>query len=150
MSSIKLKVVNKRQFENKLQKQSRGVQKNMERVVNLITNEVRNIAVTSILRNPRTGGSTTRYNPKRTINISSAGDAPASDTGFLASNISSKIDASKLGAEVISNADYSEALEFGTIKMSARPFMQPAAEQARKKYKADSVNAIKKGLKWKY
>jgi HK97 gp10 family phage protein len=147
MSSIKLKVKNKAQFDSRLDKQGKNVRKNMERVVNSITNEVRNIAVRSILQNSRGGGISKRYNPKRTVNVSKAGNPPASDTGFLASNISSKIDADKLGAEVISNADYSEALEFGTINMSARPFMQPAAEEARKKYKLDSIGAIKKGLK---
>lgn len=147
MSSITLKVKNQRQFDSKKRRQGKNVTRNMEKVVNMITNEVRNIAVRSILQNSRGGGTSTRYNPKRTIRASKAGDAPASDTGFLASNISSKIDADKLGAEVISNADYSEALEFGTINMSARPFMQPAAEEARKKYKLDSIGAIKKGLK---
>ena len=147
MSSINLKVVNKKQFDDRLKKQSVHIQKEMIKTVNLAVNEVRNIAVRSILQNPRTGGVVTRYNPKRTISVSKEGNPPASDTGFLASNISSKIDANKLGGEVISNADYSEALEFGTIKMGARPFMQPAAEVVRKKYKLDSQKAIKKGLK---
>ena len=39
----------------------------------------------------------------------------------------------RLGASVESNADYSAALEFGTSKMSARPFMQPALEENRPK-----------------
>ena len=147
MSSINLKVVNKAQFEAKIKRQAKDIERNIIATVNIATNEVRNIAVTSILRNPRAGGTVTRYNPTRTIGVSKEGDAPASDTGFLASNISAKISGDKLEGEVISNADYSEALEFGTIKMGARPFMQPAAEEVRKKYKLDSINAIKKGLK---
>ena len=50
MSSIKLKVKNKAQFDSRLDKQGKNVRKNMERVVNSITNEVRNIAVRSILQ----------------------------------------------------------------------------------------------------
>ena len=36
-------------------------------------------------------------------------------------------------AEIISTADYSAALEFGTSKMAARPFMQPSLEENRPK-----------------
>ena len=147
MSSINLKVVNQAQFDAKIKRQSRNIERNIIETVNKATNEVRNIAVTSILRNPRAGAQVTRYNPQRTIRVSKEGDPPASDTGFLASNISAKISGDRLEGEVISNADYSEALEFGTIKMGARPFMQPAAEEVRKKYKFDSINGIKKGLK---
>ena len=139
MSSINLKVVNQASFEAKIKRQSKEIERNIIATVNRATNEVRNIAVTSILRNPRAGGEVKR--------VSKEGDAPASDTGFLASNISAKISGDRLEGEVISNADYSEALEFGTFKMGARPFMQPAAEEVRKKYRLDSINAIKKGLK---
>ena len=147
MSKITVKVVNQKQFDDRIKGQSARVKSNLIRVVNLASNEIRNIAVRNILSNARTGGTVTRYNPKRTINISSAGDYPASDTGFLANQIAVKIDAGGFGADVISNADYSEALEFGTIKMKARPFMQPSAEEAKKKYRLDSINAINKGLK---
>ena len=147
MSRINLKVLNQKSFNDKINRQADGVLKNLIRTVNLTANKVRNVAVTKILSNPRTGGTVTRYNPNRTISISKAGDYPASDTGFLANQIAVKIDAGGLGAEVISNADYSEALEFGTIKMKARPFMQPSAEEARKKYRLDSVNAVNKGMK---
>lgn len=147
MSSINLKVVNQASFEAKIKRQSKEIERNIIATVNRATNEVRNIAVTSILRNPRAGGEVKRYNPTRTVRVSKEGDAPASDTGFLASNISAKISGDRLEGEVISNADYSEALEFGTFKMGARPFMQPAAEEVRKKYRLDSINAIKKGLK---
>jgi len=147
MAGFKLKVMNQSGFDNRIRKQSSSTQRNVERVVNSIANNIRNIAVQSILQNSRSGGQTTRYDPKRTINVSKAGDPPASDSGFLASQIVVKIDGNKLGADIISNADYSEALEFGTITMAARPFMQPAAEESRKKYEQQLTKAIKNGLK---
>jgi len=147
MSGISLKVKNMKQFEARLKSQDKGVHRNVIGVINNISMNIRNTAVKSILQNERAGGDSTRYNPKRTIRVSKAGDPPASDTGYLASQIIVKIDANQLGADIISNADYSEALEFGTLKMAARPFMQPAAEDSRKKYEQKLTKAIKDGLK---
>ena len=147
MAGFKLKVMNQNEFDSRIRKQGSSTEANVKRVINSIANNIRNIAVTSILQNSRSGGQTTRYDPKRTINVSKAGDPPASDSGYLASQIVVKIDGNKLGADIISNADYSEALEYGTIKMGARPFMQPAAEESRKKYEQQLTKAIKSGLK---
>ena len=145
--AITLKVINQREFESRLKGQSVNTTNNVIKTINKIANNVRNTAVTSILQNPRAGGQSTRYNPKRTIRISKAGDPPASDTGFLAGQIVLKIDADGLGASVISNANYSEALEFGTLKMPARPFMQPAVEENRRKYEKELSKAIQDGIK---
>ena len=71
------------------------------------------------------------------------GQPPNNDTGHLADNITT----ARTGlteAEVSSNAGYSADLEFGTSKMAARPFMQPAAEKNRKKATALVMAAVKK------
>jgi HK97 gp10 family phage protein len=67
---------------------------------------------------------------------SAAGQPPNTDTGFLVSNIVLDKDNDGMGADVESRADYSIHLEFGTRKMQARPFMQPALESQRAKIKA--------------
>jgi HK97 gp10 family phage protein len=95
---------------------------------------VRNTAVTSIQTHSG-GEAVTRYDPRRTHTASRAGDPPNTDTGFLASNIHLVIDADGFGCDVESRADYSAALEFGTSKMAARPFMQPALEENKAKIK---------------
>ena len=118
----------------------------VRRTVRITANEVRNTAIKSILQNPRAGDTTTRYNPTRTIRISKEGDPPASDTGFLASNIHLVMDADQLGASIESRAKYSAFLEFGTRHMRARPFMQPALEQGKRKYKKMFKDAVKKGI----
>ena len=77
---------------------------------------------------------------------STAPDPPNQDTGHLANNISSQ----RTGlteAEVSSNAEYSAALEFGTSRMAARPFMQPAADKNRKKATALVMEAVKRVAK---
>ena len=74
-----------------------------------------------------------------------AGKPPATDSGFLGQNITfnveKKSDGSVVG-QVISAAPYSAHLEFGTTQMKARPFMQPALEQNRRKIHA----MFKKGV----
>lgn len=105
---------------------------------------VQNTAKQSVQNAPRGGGAFTRYNPKRSGRASAPGEPPATDTGFLVSNISFKIDTDGLGADIESAAEYSAALEFGTMHMEARPFMQPAAEENRDKIKDLVVQTIRK------
>lgn len=59
---------------------------------------------------------------------SSPGEAPNNDTGVLANNIETTQPA-KLRVRVTSSAGYSAALEFGTSRMAARPFMRPARDK---------------------
>lgn len=61
---------------------------------------------------------------------SAPGRAPNADTHHLANNIE-VIQVEPLKVLVTSRAKYSAALEFGTSKMAARPFMQPAATKTR-------------------
>lgn len=96
-------------------------------------NMVRNTAVKSIQDHGSSGRAYEKYNPRRTHVASAAGNPPNTDTGYLASNIHIVIDNDGLGVDVESRAEYSEQLEFGTSKMAARPFMQPALEENRQK-----------------
>lgn len=77
------------------------------------------------------------------------GEAPNEDSGHLRSNITVEHPA-PLRVLVSSNARYSAALENGTAKMQARPFMGPAARSKRKEVvatveKAISIATRKKG-----
>lgn len=62
------------------------------------------------------------------------GQPPNADTRHLDANIETtiKADASNPTVEVTSKATYAAALEFGTSKMAARPYMRPATEKNRK------------------
>ena len=110
--------------------------KQVERIINLGANNVRNTAVKSINQRSSSGVTYTKYNPRRTHTASAAGQPPNTDTGYLANNIYVVIDGDRMGADIESRADYSEALEFGTSKMQARPFMQPALEEERPKVRS--------------
>tara|TARA_B100000941_G_scaffold242570_1_gene186386 strand:- start:3907 stop:4332 length:426 start_codon:yes stop_codon:yes gene_type:complete len=119
-------------MEKRLKKNpERNLRISMERAVRLVKNE----AVESIVRGARSGPTVTRYQPKREHQTSAAGQPPASDTGFLVSQISSEVRGRGkfIIGQVVSAAPYSAPLEFGTTNMAARPFLTPALKKNRKK-----------------
>lgn len=63
---------------------------------------------------------------------STPGQPPNNDTGDLANGIETR-QVAPLNVEIASTAGHSEALEYGTSKMAARPFMRPAANANRLK-----------------
>ncbi|MBI1682384.1 HK97-gp10 family putative phage morphogenesis protein [Caulobacter hibisci] len=73
---------------------------------------------------------------------SKPGSPPNRDTGVLDGNIETTL-VEPLKVEISSNAPYSAALEFGTSKMAARPYMRPAAQ----KKKAEAVELVRRAVK---
>lgn len=67
---------------------------------------------------------------------SSPGEPPNADTHVLDRSIET-VQVAPLKVEVSANAPYAAALEFGTSKMQARPYMAPAVARTR-----DDVRAI--------
>lgn len=109
---------------------------NAQSAVTRATMVVRNSAVESIVRGGKSGVIYEKYNPRRTHQASKAGEAPASDTGFLVSQITQNVKSNPNGSvvgQIISAAPYSKYLEFGTTDMQPRPYMQPALNRNRKK-----------------
>jgi len=100
---------------------------------------------------------------------SAPGSAPNNDTGVLANNIEtvqvnrlkvqvtssasgSDTDGGEFGpgkaaAEVSSNAPYAAALEFGTSRVAARPYMAPAANKERKASERIVQQAVKRAVR---
>lgn len=70
--------------------------------------------------------------------VSRPGEPPHEDTGHLRSLIVVN-QPHPLRVLITSNARYAAALEFGTSKMAARPYMGPAARMKKKRVK-DLVN----------
>ena len=106
---------------------------------------IRGEAIKSIQTGPKTGRIYEKYNPRRTHRASSPGQAPASDTGNLVSQIMVN---QKSPDEILveSNATYSSFLEFGTSKMLARPFLFPATERSRPKIAEAVFNRVVKEI----
>jgi HK97 gp10 family phage protein len=73
--------------------------------------------------------------------VSVPGMPPNADTHNLDRQIESEL-VQPLKAVVSSNARYSAALEFGTSRMAARPFMLPAAQRERPTVQALVTRAL--------
>ena len=131
--SIDLKISNLKAFNKKLNKRLQD--NKVKEYVTRGTIMVQNTAKESILKGG-TGRTYEKYEPRRTHRASAPNQPPASDTGFLASQITMDVDVKSNGTvvgQIISSAPYSKALEFGTTQMTERPFMQPALEKNRRK-----------------
>ena len=131
--SIDLKITNLKSFNEKLNKKLRN--NKVKEIVTRGTMMVHNEAKQSIMKGG-TGRLYEKYEPRRSHRASAPNQPPASDTGFLVSQITMKVDTKLDGSvvgKIISAAPYSKALEFGTTQMTERPFMQPALEKNKRK-----------------
>jgi HK97 gp10 family phage protein len=140
--SIDLKITNLKAFNKKLEKRLQD--NKVKEYVTRGTMMVQNTAKESILKGG-TGRTYEKYEPRRTHTASAPNQPPASDTGFLVSQITMDVDVKSNGTvvgQIISSAPYSKALEFGTTQMTERPFMQPALEKNRRKIES----MFKKGV----
>lgn len=75
---------------------------------------------------------------------SAPGESPAIDTSDLANSVMTEAD----GEDVLvgTNNEYAEPLEFGTVRMAARPFMGPAAETYKDDVQAAAQAVIKAAI----
>lgn len=119
---------------DQLSRSSRMVRQSVEREMQiglkLSSEKVRESAIESILSGNKSGRTYVRGSV--THRASAKGEAPANDTGRLASSIITI--QNSLEALVIAGRGmvrYASFLEFGTTKMGERPFMMPALEKNR-------------------
>ena len=139
---IDLKISNLKAFNKKLQ--ATLDDNKVKEYVTRGTMMVQNTAKKSILAGG-TGKTYQKYEPRRTHTASAPNQPPASDTGFLASQITMDVNVKPNGTvvgQIISAAPYSKHLEFGTVNMTERPFMQPALMKNKRKIQA----MFKKGI----
>ena len=104
----------------------------LAQIVMATAQNVRTHAIRAIQGGPKTGKQYRKYAPKRTHRASAPGQAPATDTGRLASSIVADI--TGLTAEVSADVQYAAPLEFGAVNMEPRPFLEPALESERSKF----------------
>lgn len=109
------------------------------RAVRATAQAIRNDAIISVKSHLSAGKVYTRGTVKHVA--SKPGSPPNQDRGTLTRNIRVTMN-DDLTADISSNAPYSEALEFGTSNMAARPFMTPAVEGQRVKHKERLQKAI--------
>lgn len=93
---------------------------------------VRSTAIKSI-QSQSSGREVTRYRlggGQYEHTASAEGEAPNTDTGRLVSSI--LVDVAFSGVYVGSTLEYAGHLEFGTVRMAPRPWLNPALEQNRR------------------
>lgn len=78
---------------------------------------------------------------------SAPGEAPNRDTGNLQAHIEAT-NPKNLVAQVTSSADYAAALEFGTSKMAARPYMKPARDIEKPKIERLFKKGVTELVRW--
>jgi len=131
-----MKFTNVKDYQKYLEtKVPKKVLKKTKKTVSRATMLVTGDAISSIQAGG-SGESVQKYNPNRVHTQSKANNPPATDTGFLVSQITMNVKTEQNGTvvgQIISAAPYSKALEFGTVNMQPRPFMQPALNKNKKK-----------------
>lgn len=133
-----------RKNNNALANVSRNAKKEFGKGLAKMAISISNDAKSSIARGAKTGKIYKRKNI--THQASAPGQAPATDTGNLISNIN--VDTSEQTNfiyYVISRAPYSKVLEYGGSKMAPRPFLHPAVVRNKDKIK-DIKNILHNSL----
>lgn len=124
-----------------LQKSLKGSQDGIDKAVKATALEVITDVKKRIQRGPKTGRTYTRGNITHTA--SAPGQAPATDTGVLASSVYFTQSA-KYEATIGSRLAYAAYLEFGTTRIKPRPSWTPAVEAATPKLQKRIEDAIRK------
>lgn len=127
----------------------------MTETISRIVMDTRAAAVQGIQRGPKTGrtydttfwtdaqGRVRRGRARVPHTASARGQYPASDTGRLANNIDFRLPAAgRMQGIVGTNIVYGRYLEFGTSRMSARPWLLPSFEKAKVGVEARLKKAI--------
>jgi len=114
--------------------------------VNATGLELRGDIVKAYQRGPASGVTYEKSNPRRTHTASAPGQAPATDTGRLASSVNFKREG-PMSATVGSAVVYAAMLEFGTSRIDPRPAWVPATEAVRPKFRQRLERALARAAK---
>lgn len=146
MLKIKVEVTGMEDLARNLNRISDKSRANIEDALDESAHAMRDDVLRSILHEEKTGRVYRRGNIEH--QASAPGEAPASDTGFLVSRISA--DRSRLpmlDAGVVSDAPYSEALEYRPPQKGGRPFLRPSLLRMEEPIVARITEALRAALR---
>lgn len=146
MSRVDIRVEGGDQLLAALQKLGRDGEREIARAVQATALEIRGDIVKRYQRGPKTGKRYEKYNPRRQHTASAESEAPATDTGRLASATDYRM-TGRFSAEVGNSVAYGPMLEFGTQKILPRPAWVPAVEAAAPKYRRRLQDGIARAMK---
>jgi phage gpG-like protein len=139
MATVTIRPANLQEVQAALRKYGDEARKAIGGAVQATALEVTSDIKARIQRGPASGRTYTRRGVSHTA--SAPGEAPATDTGTLASSINYK-QVNDLTAEIESRLAYAPMLEFGTRAIAPRPSWVPAVEAARPKMQLRITTAI--------
>ena len=143
---MKMKIEGMEDLNKSLARVSSKFESEATALVNRTAQNIRNTAVRSIQKPSGIGTYYKKYNPNRMHIASAPGQPPNTDTGRLAGSIRT-VETGTPTAYVDALADYAAHLEFGTRNMAARPFMTPAVEAERDKYRKGINELVRRSTK---
>ena len=146
MTRITLQLEGGEQLAAALRAYGAAAERHVGDAVNATGLELRGDIVKSYQRGPAGGVTYEKYNPRRTHTASAPGQAPATDTGRLASSVDYKRDG-PMSATVGSTVVYAAMLEFGTSRIDPRPAWVPATEAMRPKFRQRLEAALERAAK---
>jgi hypothetical protein len=144
--SVTLKLEGEAQLMEALRKLGADAQAEARKAVEATAIEARGDIVRGYQRGPASGAVYEKYSPRRTHQASAAGEAPATDTGRLASGTQYRI-TGPLSAEVSNSVAYGAMLEWGTQRIAPRPLWRPTVIAAGPKFRARMETAIKRAMR---
>ena len=142
---MRVKVQNTQAVADALRKYGKDAEREIGRAIDKMGLAVTSDVKRKIQRGPKTGEIYNRRGKQH--RASAPGEAPATDTGFLANRsiYTSKINS--LTVEIGSRSSYAGYLEFGTMKIAPRPSWQPAIEENRAKFNGWIEDALRKAAR---
>ena len=146
MTRVTLELQGGDQLAAALRAYGAAAEKHVGDAVNATGLELRGEIVKAYQRGPATGITYEKSNPRRTHTASAPGEAPATDTGRLASSVNYKREGA-MSATVGSNIVYAAMLEFGTSRIAPRPAWVPATEAMRPKFRQRLETALARAAK---
>ena len=134
-------------FNAKLKDLNNRINRAIANEINVAGTELQKIIRKDMKETPKTGRTYKRG--EKTHTASSAGNAPAVDTGELIKSIQifTKAIPSRLFAEVGSDTAQGKWMEYGTSNIEARPWLRPAFDRNKEQIQKNIQEAIEKELR---
>lgn len=144
--SVTLRLEGTEALNRALRRLDADARKEVKKAVDATGLSLRGTIVKKYQRGPATGEVYQKYNPRRTHQASAPGEAPATDTGRLASSVTIE-DTGPIEIEVGTEVEYGPYLEFGTRDIDPRPNWVPSVQEEEPKYVRRVEAAIRRAAK---
>jgi hypothetical protein len=139
--SVTLRLEGQAELLEALRKMGIEAQAEARKAVQATALEVRGQIVKGYQKGPASGVTRDLSSPRRTHTASAPGEAPATDTGRLASGTDYRM-TGDMSAEVGNSVTYGPYLEFGTQRIAPRPLWRPTVIAAQPKFRARLETAL--------